>query len=193
MNLLKEYGNASGHIVSKEKSTLFVGQSARGRAHQLSNLIDYWLPSLNGSIADYLQISTSRQSELKSFVAAYIHSNIWSIHAALRAYNHQLVEDIEQHPIPLAMNDHSIWNQSPDGVLTLKNAYDFTRQHNCAVNWPKKILTSFISPRRSCVLWRLLYGRMPTDDTLKRSEMLMVSCYSLCRQPSVEESSNHLF
>ena len=49
----------------------------------------------------------------------------------------------------------------------------------------------FIPPSYSFILWRIMHGKMPTDENLHRRGCVIVSICNLCLK--TDESSDHLF
>ena len=59
------------------------------------------------------------------------------------------------------------------------------------VSWGKFIWDSYIPPRRSVLLWKILHKRIATEEEVQRSEVQLVSCCRFCFANS--ESLDHLF
>lgn len=90
---------------------------------------------------------------------------------------------IEQVPIdssPSAKDEH-IWSADPSGELTAKTAFQFLRPHAPIVAWGKSIWSKFIMPRMSLLAWRILHGRVLSDDFLQKRGVSLVSRCGLCR------------
>ena len=48
------------------------------------------------------------------------------------------------------------------------------------VSWAKKIWTDFIPPSRSLFIWRLIHGKLSSDDKLKAKVFCLASYCRLC-------------
>ena len=83
------------------------------------------------------------------------------------------------------------WSADPSGELTAKTAFQFLRPHAPIVAWGKSIWSKFIMPRMSLLAWRILHGRVLSDDFLQKRGVSLVSRCGLCCR-SVE-SLNHIF
>ncbi|OVA06409.1 hypothetical protein BVC80_8241g3 [Macleaya cordata] len=107
---------------------------------------DYWLPNLQGSITDYLNITQQRRAELHCNVADYIHNYCWRIPPSLENATPQLVEEIKNYPIPKGGNkDQLIWSHFTDGRLSVKEDYDFIRTPNNTISGTNRFdLSSFL-------------------------------------------------
>ncbi|XP_019432196.1 PREDICTED: uncharacterized protein LOC109339236 [Lupinus angustifolius] len=82
------------------------------------------------------------------------------------------------------------WDSS-DSILTTKLAYDSLSHSNSPNHWRNNIWFNSIPHSRSFITWRLLNGKMPTNDNLQKRGWYMGSMCSLCR--SNTEGSSHLF
>ncbi|XP_062018352.1 uncharacterized protein LOC133734755 [Rosa rugosa] len=78
-----------------------------------------------------------------------------------------------------------------DGTLTAKEA--FKSLHACAppLDWGKLIWSKYFPPRISLLAWKVLRGRILSDDFLQRREISLASSCLLCRTSS--ESLEPLF
>ena len=72
-----------------------------------------------------------------------------------------------------------------------KTAFQFLRPHAPIVVWWKSIWSKFIMPRMSLLAWKILHGRVLSDDFLqKRGVSLASRCGLCCRSV---ESLHHIF
>ncbi|XP_019433069.1 PREDICTED: uncharacterized protein LOC109339965 [Lupinus angustifolius] len=88
-------------------------------------------------------------------------------------------------------DDKLIWQNSNDGVLGLKDAYRCITPANNPINWCKTIWSVSIPPSKSFTTWRLIKGKMPTDDNLQKRGCSLVYKCNLCKKSM--ESSQHIF
>ncbi|OVA19771.1 Reverse transcriptase zinc-binding domain [Macleaya cordata] len=94
---------------------------------------------------------------------------------------------------PDGVQDRPAWAHSSDGDLSFKEAFEFTKPRGAVLPWFKKIWVSYIPPSRSWLLWKIIHGRLATDDNLRKVGIMITSCCSLCTYPSTMESTKHLF
>ncbi|GAU48602.1 hypothetical protein TSUD_327140 [Trifolium subterraneum] len=90
-----------------------------------------------------------------------------------------------------SQKDKLIWNASSNGELSVKDAYEFKRLHLPVKGWAKTIWCKDTPPAKSLLAWRLVHGKIPTDDMLMLRGCTMASVCSLGH--SSVESSFHLF
>ncbi|XP_058764477.1 uncharacterized protein LOC131637902 [Vicia villosa] len=87
--------------------------------------------------------------------------------------------------------DKRCWDNSPNGELSLKLAYDFKRSRGIPQDRWKMIWNNYIPPSISFMVWRLMHHKMPTDDLWLRRGFSFPSRCSLCG--CMDESEQHLF
>lgn len=80
---------------------------------------------------------------------------------------------------------------STDGYFSFKEAFPYLNPSSSHVNWGKKIWNKVIPPLKSCLFWRLLHNKLPTDDNLRLKGCTVVSICSFCGRSS--ETYEHLF
>ena len=103
-----------------------------------------------------------------------------------------LARQISDLALPLIdESDMLIWEPSTSGELTFSVGYDFLRHHNTVKDWACNVWRSFIPPRYSFLVWRILFDRLPTDDRVKISGIPIVTICQLCYCSG--ETSLHLF
>jgi hypothetical protein len=77
------------------------------------------------------------------------------------------------------------------GDLELKQAYVFKSQQVQELHWAKQIWSVNIPLSKSLMVWRLMHGKMPTDENLMSRGCAITSMCNLCNNHV--ESSFHLF
>ena len=87
--------------------------------------------------------------------------------------------------------DSFVWTHFADGRLTSQHAVSFLRSAAPSLPWADRIWTSCIPPSHSFSYWRLMHGKMPTDENLRNKGCVIVSVCCFCLN-SVE-TSEHLF
>ncbi|XP_019437071.1 PREDICTED: uncharacterized protein LOC109343269 [Lupinus angustifolius] len=108
------------------------------------NNINYWLDNWLGyPLTDLLGIPNPISSVLLAKVANFIHDSSWIIPSWMARLHPEVCQQIVKTPISNAsMDDMLAWLHSSDGILTMKEAYLFTKpaqsQHNsCKHIWNK--------------------------------------------------------
>nr|KYP31516.1 Putative ribonuclease H protein At1g65750 family [Cajanus cajan] len=94
--------------------------------------------------------------------------------------------------IPLCeLEDTLVWESTPNGDFLFKDAYLFLKQPISKLNWTKIIWNKHVPPSKSFVLWRLLHGKILTEDQLRRKGVIITLVCSHCYNDL--ETSKHLF
>jgi ribonuclease HI len=122
----------------------------------------------------------------------YIQNFHWYIPAEVSQLLPNLTNVVSHVPIPRqAKEDFLVWNHTPSGILTLKDAYEFKKQHFPKIQWTKTIWSKDFPPSKSLLVWRLMLNKLPTDDILTTRGCSLPSMCSLCGKHP--ETSFHLF
>ncbi|XP_062014798.1 uncharacterized protein LOC133731445 [Rosa rugosa] len=131
--------------------------------------------------------------DLSDMVSSFISNGSWDLPQLLHFYFPSLCDWISQVPIAAdpSAEDKLIWTASSSGELTAKHAYIFLRQPSPSVAWGKSLWSKFILPRMSLLAWKVLRGRVISDDFLQRRGVALVSRCDLCGIDS--ESLDHIF
>ena len=79
-------------------------------------------------------------------------------------------------PLP----DSLVWLHSTDGKLTSKLSFNFLQPAAVSLPWGAAIWKSCIPPSHSFILWRIMHGKMLTDENLRHRGYIIVSICSLC-------------
>ncbi|ONI14505.1 hypothetical protein PRUPE_4G283800 [Prunus persica] len=77
--------------------------------------------------------------------------------------------------------DLLVWAPSSSGGFSAKDAYEFTRPKFAKVPWCKLIWKPFIEPWKSFLAWKVMHGRLLTEDFLQKRAWM------------APENINHLF
>ena len=117
-----------------------------------------------------------------SWVADFIHNGAWSFPALLELHFPIVCDMIRTVPIAMAPNkqDQLIWSPFSSGELTAKEAFHFLRPHLPVIDWGKHIWSKFIIPRISLHVWKVLRGRVLSEDLLQRRGICLASRCVLC-------------
>ncbi|KAL8511863.1 hypothetical protein ACS0TY_018337 [Phlomoides rotata] len=87
--------------------------------------------------------------------------------------------------------DRCVWCNSVSGRLTSRMAYDLLRSAHPRVGWSSWIWGGFIPPCRSTLIWRAIWGKIPTADWLRHFGVLGPTVCFLCHNAS--ETLDHIF
>ncbi|XP_042515225.1 uncharacterized protein LOC122089557 [Macadamia integrifolia] len=93
--------------------------------------------------------------------------------------------------LPQGQKDRCCWSLSSLGAFSTKSAWEALRKVSPKVGWAKMVWSSVLIPRQSVFGWRLIHGKLPCDDKVKRKGVLLPSRCEMCNK--AEESINHLF
>ncbi|KAK0601517.1 hypothetical protein LWI29_026244 [Acer saccharum] len=77
-----------------------------------------------------------------------------------------MIKDIRIHPSPAA--DQLIWEPSSTGKPSFADIYTLVQGSMTKTSLSRVIWNQFIPPRNTVLVWRLIHGRLPTDDNLRR-------------------------
>jgi len=83
------------------------------------------------------------------------------------------------------------WILDESGRLTLKSAKTFFFDPGVLSGWGKFIWSSYISPSKTLVLWKVFDGQLPTDQHIQNKGLHICIMCTLCEKH--EESIQHLF
>jgi hypothetical protein len=155
--------------------------------------IRFWLDSWCGvPLVTALSIPAHLHHLLQSTVDNFIVNFKWSIPLCILNAYPQLQSFLDKVTIPLVPEDDNLyWKQSPDGCLSLKDAYSLHCSPPQSMPWAKLIWNHSIPPAKSLLVWRCLHAKLPTDDNLALRGCYLPSMCSLCGEQS--ETSFHLF
>jgi ribonuclease HI len=155
--------------------------------------IRFWLDSWCGvPLVTALSIPAHLHHLLQSTVDNFIVNFKWSIPLCILNAYPQLQSFLDNVTIPLVPEDDNLyWKQSPDGCLSLKDAYSLHCSPPQSMPWAKLIWNHSIPPAKSLLVWRCLHAKLPTDDNLALRGCYLPSMCSLCGEQS--ETSFHLF
>lgn len=87
--------------------------------------------------------------------------------------------------------DAIFWEGAANGIIIVKESYNFYRHKNTEVLWKKKLWNDFTPPRISILAWKITQNRLPTADALYRRSILPSSVCINCITGSVEDM-NHI-
>jgi hypothetical protein len=91
-----------------------------------------------------------------------------------------IISQVTNPLVPFA--DQLLWKLTDDGDLCLKDAYLFKVQQVQDLSWAKCIWSPDIPPSKALLVWRLMHGKVPTDDNLMVRGCYIPSQCNLCNR-----------
>ncbi|KAK2388551.1 hypothetical protein QL285_062226 [Trifolium repens] len=155
--------------------------------------INFWHDDWGGSpLTNQLNIPPQAWSHLSAKVCDFIHNGNWNIPPFLSNLFPSLSDILAKVTLPLEdSQDLLLWKHTDDGDLQLRDAYLFKSHAVQDLPWATLIWSNDIPPSRSLLVWRLMHGKVPTDENLQTRGCNGPSMCSLCSRAA--ESSFHLF
>ncbi|XP_019418611.1 PREDICTED: uncharacterized protein LOC109329402 [Lupinus angustifolius] len=153
--------------------------------------INFWTDNWTGTtMVDSLQIPLNLHSKLKAKVANFVMDSKWLIPAPMIRTFPTVVSSIS-HILRHNGLDRLVWKNSCEGDLHSKIAYDHVSTKQPLIEWCNLIWSPNIPPSQSFITWRLMLGKLPTDENLKLRGLALVSKCNLCNE--FQEDMDHLF
>lgn len=119
-------------------------------------------------------------------------SNFWRNVPFVQAAYPNINQIVNQVTLPSPhREDRWVWNLSNSGDLTFKDEFLHKSPHGQASHWANTIWSVDIPPSKSLTAWRLMHGKLPTDENLMTRCCSILSICNNCLIHS--ESSFHLF
>ncbi|CAJ2671835.1 unnamed protein product [Trifolium pratense] len=155
--------------------------------------IDLWTDSWCGNaLAETLNIHPNVLIWLPRKVSDIIQNQQWHIPPYLANLFPTLTSLVQQVVLPFEpLPDVLVWSGNDKGLLTLKDAYNFKRNHFPVLSWAKVIWCNDVPPSRSLLVWRIMLDKLSTDDKLMDRGFCLPSMCSLCKIHT--ETLFHLF
>lgn len=88
--------------------------------------------------------------------------------------------------------DKAWWTGINTSIFTTKSDFNVVRSKKQQEDWCKFIWNRWVPNKIPLFMWKVLQGRIPTDDNLKRCRIYIVSKCCRC-STGCEETTNHLF
>ncbi|KAL8456695.1 hypothetical protein ACS0TY_034802 [Phlomoides rotata] len=159
-----------------------VGQSSR-----LNFWNDNWLGYI---ISEKIGIPPAFAMGLSSTILDYFYEECWHFDYEFFMKHTDIVRDILNIHVSRGY-DSRVWGNSVSGMLTSRMAYDMLHSPNPWVNWSSWIWGTSIPPCRSTLIWRAIWGKLPTADWLRLYGIQGPTICFLCH--SASESLDHIF
>ena len=170
--------------IVKENTTWIIGN---GKSINFSK--DQWSGE---PIIQTLHLNTSQIQNYPQMLCDFIQNDQWSIPTEVMQEFPLIRLLTSQVIIPVQINiDKLVWKHNGNGMLTLKDAYNFKKNHFPKLPWAKIIWSKDIPPSKSLLVWRVILNKLPNDDNLKNRGCCLPSMCTLCRRH--EESIFHTF
>nr|KYP53682.1 hypothetical protein KK1_024256 [Cajanus cajan]KYP53698.1 hypothetical protein KK1_024272 [Cajanus cajan] len=136
-----------------------------------------------------MNIHASFHSKFKCSVNCFLKNGSWHLLTSIQS---RIGNQIDNITIPLCELEDSLnWDLSPNEDMTFKDAYAFIRQPKPKLNWAKTIWDKSTPSSKSFILLRLLHGKIPNEDLLRKKGVIITSICSHCY--NAYESTTHLF
>ncbi|KAL8492511.1 hypothetical protein ACS0TY_023916 [Phlomoides rotata] len=166
--------------VHRQMDPTFCWFQVVGQSSSISFWNDNWLGYI---ISDKIGIPANFAALLTITISDYFHDEQWHFDYDFFMKHTDIVKDILKIHVLRDMVDR-VWGSSVSGQLTSRMAYDI-------VGWASWIWGSFIPPRRSTLIWRAIWGKLPTADWLRHFGVHGPTVCFLCHNNS--ESLDHNF
>lgn len=141
--------------------------------------INFWNDRwLSQPFVDFLQCPRSMNNFIHSKVKDFIKDGNLKIPRMLLRRSSSLLAELKQTVILInPAKDVLIWSNSNSGKLSMKEASSLLQVHNQLQDWGKIIWCNDVPPSKTFLIWRLIHGKIPTDDI---NFGLEVALWSLC-------------
>ena len=160
-----------------------------GDGKGINFLMDQWC---GDPLIQTLNLTSAQIQNFPQMLCEYVQNGQWYFPADV-VQEVPLARSLVSHvtiPIQRSM-DKLVWKHSGNGYLSLKDAYNFKKNHFPKLPWAKIIWSSDIPPSKSLCVWRVMLNKLSTDDNLKNKGYYLPSMCTLCKKH--EESIFHLF
>ena len=114
----------------------------------------------------------------------------WSIPSHLPWVIKYYLQSASTSHSPTNAVDSLSWVGCSNGNHSLQQAWQLVRSRAAPVNWAPLVWNNLISPGISCLIWRLLHRRTPTQNWARSIRVSIPSRFALCCNN--EESELHL-
>ncbi|PRQ53570.1 putative ribonuclease H-like domain, reverse transcriptase zinc-binding domain-containing protein [Rosa chinensis] len=157
------------------------------------NSIRFWRDNwLGETIASSLNYVQEVQKLLNDKVSCFIANGRWNLPSSFCRTLPTLAQSIHSIELPEEPSpDQVIWSETASGSLTSSDAYNALDPPTPGPSWCKHIWHAAIQPRKSVTTWKVLHGKIQTDDFLQIRGTCLCSRCLLCGSNS--ESRIHLF
>ncbi|XP_042515366.1 uncharacterized protein LOC122089737 [Macadamia integrifolia] len=189
---LKKGYRASSVFKGIAKMWNFVSLSERwmvGTGEDIFFWKDRWIGPL--SIAELSPLPLSHFYYSNCRVVDFIEDGKWCFPPIQSEFLKDTFKAIGNISLPQGQKDRCCWSLSSLGAFSTKSAWEALRKVSPKVGWAKMVWSSVLIPRQSVFGWRLIHGKLPCDDKVKRKGVLLPSRCEVCNK--AEESINHLF
>lgn len=159
-----------------------------GNGRNINFWLDHWLEI---SLVQKFNVPDKFYNILTTLVGDYLINMSWSIPTNPKIAFSNLESFFSKCYISMEnIDDNLVWYGNDDGLLSLKQAYDFLKKLKTCNLWCKFPWKTSIAPSKSVILWRFVHNRTPTDENLSRRGRHTLLMLSLCNDQN--ESTIHI-
>ncbi|KAL8555579.1 hypothetical protein ACS0TY_003398 [Phlomoides rotata] len=153
--------------------------------------INFWNDNWLGyTISEKIGIPHFFADGLMSTIKDYFFDGLWHFDQDFLLKHTDIVRDILSVHISRG-EDTRVWGHSASGEMTSSLAYDHLRANHPRIGWSSWIWGRSIPPCRSTLIWRAIWGKLPTADWLCKFGVQGPTVCYLCFNAA--ESLDHIF
>ncbi|GAU13335.1 hypothetical protein TSUD_42890 [Trifolium subterraneum] len=155
--------------------------------------INFWNDNwYDTPLSDTFNIPYQIKQSLSSKVSDYIFNGQWNLPCQLTDQFSNLSFLVQQITIPNEPSNDKLLRKHTDTCeLKFSDACRFKLQQFQDLHWKNLIWNPEIPPYKSCLAWRLMHNKVPTDENLMLRGCALPSMCSLCNN-SKQSSSNSI-
>ncbi|KAL8546919.1 hypothetical protein ACS0TY_006582 [Phlomoides rotata] len=186
----RHYGNHSSIWPGVRRHLDRLEDGSRWTVGQHSG-ISFWNDNWLGYIiSDKIGIPQFFASGLKSKIGDFFFDGHWHFDQDFFLNYTDIIRDILSIHISRG-DDTRVWGHAVSGQMTSSMAYDHLRANHPKIGWSSWIWGRSIPPCRSTLIWRAIWGKLPTADWLRQFGIHGPTVCFLCHNDS--ESLDHIF
>jgi hypothetical protein len=157
------------------------------------NSINFWRDNwCSTNLAAHFNLPSYISDHLQAKVCDFIGQNQWKIPGYVSNAFLNITSLILDVTIPnFPTLDQKVWNLNVSGALTLKDAYLLKSPQSQHFHWAKTIWSPDIPPSKSFLSWRLIHGKLPTDENLMCKGCSIASMCSICGSAADSEGEKN--
>ncbi|KAL8487914.1 hypothetical protein ACS0TY_024272 [Phlomoides rotata] len=153
--------------------------------------INFWNDNWLGyTISEKIGIPQFFADGLMSTIKDYFFDGLWHFDEDFLLKHTDIVRDILSVHISRG-EDTRVWGHSASGEMTSSLAYDHLRANHPRIGWSSWIWGRSIPLCRSTLIWRAIWGKLPTADWLCKFGVQGPTVCYLCHNAA--ESLDHIF
>ncbi|XP_042499710.1 uncharacterized protein LOC122077876 [Macadamia integrifolia] len=138
--------------------------------------IKFWKDNWVGGFALEEYVEDVDRSMLDGKVDRFIVNHRWNIPVVNSCFMTDVFNAVLQIKIPnYECVDRCVWSLSYDGNFNLKSAWEDIREKKPKVPWASLIWCKKQQPRVSSLAWRVIHGKVHTDEMVKKKAVPLAS------------------